>query len=39
MSPKTKQMRPFNRHVVIQEEFHRPGAAICSATSASISVR
>lgn len=39
MAPKAEQMRDFNRHIVIEKELHAPGAAICSATNASISVR
>jgi len=37
--PMPQQSRGLIRHVVIEQEFHRVGSLICSATSASISVR
>jgi len=39
VSPMPQQMGRFSRHIMIQKEPHAPGSAICSATSASISVR
>jgi hypothetical protein len=39
MTPVSKQVLHFGWHVVVEEEFHTPDSAICSATRASISVR
>lgn len=38
VSPKSKQMRHLYRHIVVEKKLHAAGPAICSATSASISI-
>ena len=39
VSPVPQHVGHFGWHIVVEQESHAPGSAICSATNASISVR